>query len=434
MVASDLEEEAPLYWLRVKQAAERGATLIVANPRHTKTDRYADLKIRYSYGQEAAAVMALLSTLSPKRPDLSDAVKELVRDAVVKEAAKAFAEAENAVVFFGSEGTGLEGSAGLAKACANLLVATGHTGKANNGLVGVWDKGNVQGGWDMGLQPSAALADELKSAKVAYLVAADPAGDDPALKQALQAAEFVVVQELHHTASMELADVVLPAQSLTEREGTTTNGERRVQRYYPAVPPPEGTKADFAITAEIAAQMGKELQSASAGMVFFDIVAKFADYADLDYQILAEVQEQWPIIGREDLYYGGTGYANQQGLGVQLNTAAGRGEPVSLEIFDLPAETGTDGLLAVPVNRLYDQGNTMRYARFLFPRIDEPFVVVSGADAAALNLNGSAKIDLNGFSAEVDVKIDENLPQGVVLVPRSFGLPLHAPAPITVKN
>jgi len=434
VVASDLEEEAPLYWLRVKQAAERGAALIVANPRHTKTDRYAKYKIRYAYGQEAASVMALLSAISPKQPNLSEAVKQLARDGMVKAAAQAFSEAQNAVVLFGSEGTDLAVSAGLAKACANLLVATGHTGKVDNGLIGVWDKGNVQGGWDMGLRPSTTLAGDLNAAKVAYLTAADPAGDDPALKQALQAAEFVIVQELHHTASVDLADLVLPAQSFTEREGSTTNGERRVQRFYPAVPPVSDTKADFAITGEIAKRLGLELETAAAGMVFYSIVGKFADYADLDYQKLAEVSQQWPIIGRDDLYYGGTGYANLQGLGVQLETAAGRGEPVSLEIFELPAETPAEGLVAYPVTRLYDQGNAMRYAAVMFPRMDDPFVVVSGADAASLGLNGSAKIELNGFSADVDVKIDESLPQGVVLVPRSFGLPISAPAPIAVKK
>jgi len=244
----------------------------------------------------------------------------------------------------------------------------------------------------------------------------------------------VVVQELHHTATMELADVVLPAQSFTERDGTTTNGERRVQRFYPAVPPVSGTRADFAISAEIARRMGKELEATSAGMVFFRIVGAFADYADLDYQSLAETSEQWPIIGRDDLYYGGTGYANLQGLGVQLNNAAGRGEPVSLEIVDIPTQPASEDLLAVPVSRLYDQGNIMRYAAVMFPRIDEPFVVISRADAKQIGLNGSAKVTLNGFSAEVDIKIDENLPQGVVLVPRSFGLPLSAPAPITVEK
>ncbi|MEJ2757717.1 MAG: molybdopterin-dependent oxidoreductase, partial [Anaerolineales bacterium] len=404
VVASDLEEEAPLYWLRVKQAAERGAKLIVANPRRTKTDRYADYSLRYAYGQEAAVVMALLSAISPKQPNLSDDVKALSRDGMVKEAGEAFAQAGNAVVLFGSEGTGLVQSEALAKACANLLVATGHTGRPNNGLIGVWDKGNVQGAWDMGLTPSPALADELRAGKAAYLVGVDLAGDVPALKEAVGAAEFVVVQELHHTATMELADVVLPAQSFTEREGTTTNGERRVQRLYPAVPPTGKSKADFAIAAEIGEKMGIALEKTAAGMVFFGIVSKFADYADLDYRALSEVADQWPIIGRDDVYYGGTSYENKQGLGVQLSTSSGRGEPVSLEIFELPAVPAADGFTAVPVHRLYDQGNTMRYADVMFPRIAEPYVVLNTEDAAKLGLNGSVKVSLNGMSATVALK------------------------------
>jgi len=431
VVASDLEEEAPLYWLRIKQAAERGAALIVANPRRTKTDRYASHQIRYAYGQEADVVMALMNSLSPKRPDLSEDVKVLTRDEAVKNAAQAFADAENAVVVFGSEGVGLKQSEALAKACANLLIATGHTGRPNNGLIGAWDKGNAQGGWDMGLRPSASLFEDLKGAKVAYLAGVDPAGDDPALKMALVKAQFVVVQELHNTATMDLADVVLPAQSFIEREGSVTSGERRVQRFYPAVPPIADTRPDYAITAEIAARVGKELESSAAGMVFLGIVGKFADYADLDYQALAEVQQQWPIVDRDDLYYGGTSYANKQGLGVQLDNAAGRGEPVSLEIFELP-DRKANGLTAYPITRLYDQGNLLRYAPVMFPRIDSTFVMLNPADANGLG--ESATVELNGVEAEVDIKVNENVPQGAVLVPRSFGLPITAPTPITVKK
>ena len=105
----------------------------------------------------------------------------------------------------------------------------------------------------MGFRPEADLATALKG-KTVYIVGADPAGDDPALAKALKGAKFVVVQDLFQTATAELADVVLPAQAYTERDGTFTSGERRVQRFYPAVPPLGETKADYAITAEIAQQ------------------------------------------------------------------------------------------------------------------------------------------------------------------------------------
>ena len=59
VVASDLYEEAPIWWLRVKQAADRGATLIVANPRETKLDKFANFVVRYAYGDEVKTVQDL---------------------------------------------------------------------------------------------------------------------------------------------------------------------------------------------------------------------------------------------------------------------------------------------------------------------------------------------------------------------------------------
>ena len=97
VVASDLYNEAPVWHLRIKQAAKRGATLIVANPRDTKLDRYAKFVVRYSYGDEVKTV------------------QDLTRTAKIGDA---FVKAENAVILYGSEGLGLEGSSALATACA----------------------------------------------------------------------------------------------------------------------------------------------------------------------------------------------------------------------------------------------------------------------------------------------------------------------------
>ncbi|MFN8461904.1 MAG: 2Fe-2S iron-sulfur cluster-binding protein [Anaerolineales bacterium] len=124
VVASDLYQEAPVWYLRVKQAKERGATLIVMNPRETKLDRYASFKVRYEYGDEARTVH-----------DLTKKSKE--GDALLK--------SENVVILYGSEGLGVLGSQSLATACAKLLNENGFTGKPNNGLIGVWERANDQG-------------------------------------------------------------------------------------------------------------------------------------------------------------------------------------------------------------------------------------------------------------------------------------------------
>ena len=415
VVASDLYEEAPVWWLRVKQAAERGATLIVANTRETKLDKFANYVVRYSNGDEVKTVQDLGSS---------------------SKIAEAFAKAENAIVLFGSDGLGLAGSSNLAAACAKLLVDTGHTGKPNNGLIGVWPKANDQGAWEMGFRPESDLASVLNG-KTVYIAGADPAGDNPALEQALKDAKFVVVQELFQTKTAELADVVLPARAYTERDGTFTSGERRVQRFYPAVPPLDGTKADYAITAEIAKKLDIDLEGSSPVRVFEKLAASVKDFEGLSYAKLAEVTEQWPIVGRGDLYYGGTTYENTQGLGVQLVSAAERGETVSIP--DVQKEAGLrpkeDELLAVPVTKLYDRGTTVASAELLNERIGEATIALHPDAAKKLGLEAGAKVKVSfdGVKGEAVVKIDETISAGVALIPRSMGLAIREPVAIKVN-
>ena len=100
--------------------------------------------------------------------------------------------------------------------------------------------------------------------------------------------------------------------------------------------------------------------------------------------------EQWPIVGRGDLYYGGTTYENTQGLGVQLVSAAERGETVSIP--EVQKEAGLrpkeDELLAVPVTKLYDRGTTVAPAELLSERIGEATIALH-PDAAKKSGRGS---------------------------------------------
>lgn len=435
VIASDLEEEAPLWWLRVKQAAERGAKLIVASPRRTKLERSANYVVRYSYGDEAATLQAMVDSISPKRPEESEATKKLLRDDNVKAAAQEISQAENLVVFYGNDGTDLATSQAMASAAANLLIATGHVGRANNGLVAVWDKGNAQGAWDQGFRPGTDLATQLKEAGLLYIVGADPAGDDAQLAAAVDGAQFVVVQELLMTKTAQAADVVLPAQAYTEREGSYTSGERRVQRFYPAVPAVEGTRADFAIAANIAAALGLKLEDRIEGRAFNQLAAGTDAYNDVTYDQLAEVVEQWPIIGRADVYYGGTTYDNTQGLGVKLSSAAERGQSPALS-FAAPVErAAADGMMAVPVSKLYDRGNTLVPSKLLSMRLEVAQVVLNPEDAEGLGIEmgKAAKVTINGVKSNVTAFIDNSLPKGTALVPRGLGIAISGPTPVKVE-
>jgi len=206
----------------------------------------------------------------------------------------------------------------------------GHVGRLNNGLIGVWQRANDQGAWELGFRPEENLQAVFDKADAVYIAGADPFGDGLLKIKNAKTRPFIAVQDLFENETAKLADVVLPAQAYTERDGTFTSGERRVQRFYPAVPALEGPKPDFAITSQLAKQMGVILEGTSASVVFEIMVADQSSFAGLDYAKLAEVKSQWPIVGRGDLYYVGTTYENKDGLGVQLSNSAQRGEKFSL--------------------------------------------------------------------------------------------------------
>ncbi len=426
VIASDLHEEAPLWWLRIKGAVKRGATLIVVSPRPTRLEKFATHVVRYAYGEEVQTASAFLSE---NVGGASEAIRK---------AAEAFTAADNAVVLYGSEGLGLASSTALARICARLLEQTNHIGKPNNGLIGVWPYGNTQGAWDMGFRPTEDLVAALGRALVAYIVAADPAGDDSSLGMAIDRAAFVVVQDLFLTETAKLADVVLPASPYTEREGSYTSGERRVQRFNPVLPARPGPRADFAIAAQIGQRMGLQMEGRTASLVMAKIAAAVPDYAGVTYQAMAQVTEQWPIVGRSDLYYGGTTYDNNQGLGVQLSLPAQRGETVTLpRLLPLPVELlRPHGLLLAPYTRLYDRGSMVTPSKLIENRLVTPAVSVHPETALKFGLQEGQDllVVLNGTRCSLPVSLDETVPQGVGLVPRSAGFPLSEPVVVSAAE
>src|SRR6185503_2241373 len=134
------------------------------------------------------------------------------------------------------------------------------------------------------------------------------------------------------------------------------SGERRVQRFYQAVPVTGEAKADFAITAQIAGHMGIVLEGDSASAAFDRLAGSVKSFEGLSYAKVSEVRQQWPIVGRGDLYYGGTTYENKHGMGANLTSAATRGETVSLPRDDDSRQAHPrpkeNELLVVPITKL----------------------------------------------------------------------------------
>ena len=178
------------------------------------------------------------------------------------------------------------------------------------------------------------------------------------------------------------------------------------------------------------AELGIELKGRFPSIVFPQLAKDVLGYADLSYQKLAESHEQWPIIGREDLYYGGTGYKNDQGLGVQLAPLGGT-VPSGAQA---PAMPDAD-LIAVPVTTLYDHGTTLLPSEILAPRTPAPYLVLNPADADKQKATDgmTVSVTVNGVSSTVVVIVDQNIPAGFALLPRSMGISISEPSAIEIR-
>lgn len=436
VVATDLHEEVPVWWLRVKQAAQRGASLVVLNLRTTRLDECSHHVIHYPPGQAVATLHQLVNDAKVAAPDTDNSP--------INAAAEIIIQANNVVAFYGAEGLTYGETDTVARLLANLLLIKNeneesHAGQLNNGLIPVWPHNNTQGAWDMGIHPAwapgyktvenpgksaaeiydAAQTGELKAL---FVVGADPIGDG--LMPDKGKLDFLVVQELFMTETAASADVVLPAQSWAEREGTFTSGERRVQRYYPAIQPVGDARPDWQILAQIGERVGLEKPAFAASLLFRDIAKAVPQYKGMDYRALAKVEKQWPDVGGDDLYYGGNAYKNLVGLGMQWPVEAESASLDHFELGDLP-QHDVSGVGVVRTAALYTPGTLINHTALLAPRMAVPTLTIHRNDAAAFQLteDESIQLELNGSVAEVKVHVNGRAPEGVALL---HGVPYQA--------
>ncbi len=428
VVASDMHQEAPVWWLRVKQATERGAKLVVLNARPTRLDRYAAHLLPYAPGGAVEMAHQLLNTARVALDgDEADALQA---------AAATLVQCNNLVAFYGGEGVSYEQSELLARVLGNLLLlknedGANHAGRLNNGLVPVWPHNNTQGAWDMGVRPDAGpgyqpLAERgMDAAQIAgavgagdlsalYVMGSDPIGDG--LLSDRGHLEFLVVQELFLTETARQADVVLPARSWAEREGTFTSGERRVQRFYPAIAPLGECLSDWQILARLGEHFGLGKPPFAAGLVFRDIADVVPQYEGMSYRSLARVVEQWPHVGGEDLYYGGTSYDNKSGVGEQWSSAA-EAEDAAVELFEVPSTSTTpveapsasdQGLTALATTVLYRSGTLVDHSDVIASRVVPPSILLHEADATGYGVEegDTVTVEIGGQRLSLPAQVD----------------------------
>jgi NADH-quinone oxidoreductase subunit G len=404
VIASDIEEEAPIWRLRIKQAHDRGAYVAVANLRETRMEAFANTKHHYGVG------------------GASDALAQLGKDEHI-------AKANNLVIFAGAEGLTLSESSALMQACANLLIDGGRVGKVNNGLIGVFPGANRMGAHYMGFSAEATADIIANPPHVLILAGADVMADDPMAAEWLGKAKHVISLSLFQDDATGGAALALPIQSFAERDGTFVNGERRVQRFYAAQGPLGEALPLWQLVGRIAEQLQFGRVKLSAAALFLDLAKEVSAFNGLNYGALSKVERQYPEVGGSDLYYGGTSYKNTGGIGVQLPATGGTVAAVAK-----PAKHDSKGKLTiVPTTRLYNRERVFLPTTMAQPRVLAPYISLSKDDAKDLGVAQGDVVEVslpNNTSVRLRAHVN-GVAKGLALVPRNLS---DCATPLTITT
>lgn len=413
VIASDLEEEVPIWRLRLKQAQDRGAYLVVANARPTRMEEFAvegerdgnpvaGDAIRYAPGEAA-------KTLDNLNSDYKDIAKKL-------------ADAENLVIVAGAEGLALDGSRALMQAAANFLIDTGHVGKPNNGLLSTIPGPNGMGLHYMGFTPETTADIVANPPKVLIIAQCEPLDDDPTADEWLSDVDTVITLALLPNMTTEASTYVLPIQSFAERDGTFINGERRVQRFYTAQGPVGDSLPMWKALSAVREKLGQGRTKLSAAAVMLDITKNVDVFEGMRYKELSWTKRQFPDVGGEDKYYGGTAYQNKGGLGIQIPTAADNGAKVKTSKVTLPdvAKAAKGTVTVLPVTRLYNRSTLYKPSTVIAPRTDTPYVTVNPKDAKSAGFadGDSVEVAFGDHLVVVRAIVSEDIPAGTAVLPR----------------
>jgi formate dehydrogenase major subunit len=351
----------PVTGAKIKQVFMKGVTSIVVDPIKTKLAELATYHLQIRPGTNVAILNMIchyiitdnlvddifINEHTEKYQEFKSHVEGLNMDELsvltgvdkelVRKAAFAYATAERAMEFHGLGVTEHFQGSKTVMLLSNLAMMTGNIGRNGVGLNPLRGQNNVQGAADMGVQPhqgagymdinkpevqqyyadkygvekmperegykipqmlDAAIDGKLKAL---YIMGEDTIMTDPNTNHSIKAfenLELIVVQELFMTATTEMADVILPASSYFEKNGTFTNGERRVQRVNKVVEPIGNTKPDGQIIIDMMDRLGYQQPTGltyNAANVIEEISDVIPFMKGLSWDRLGDNGLQWPI-------------------------------------------------------------------------------------------------------------------------------------------
>lgn len=361
-IGSNTTETHPIIGLEVKHAVQKGAKVIVANPKRIDLVDIADIWLSHKPGSDVAILMGMCKIILDEGLDNQDFFEvrcenfqgfkkslesfspELVEEVTgvpwvrIQEAARIYAKNSPASILFAMGITQHSHGTDNVLAVANLAMLTGNVGKESAGVNPLRGQNNVQGACDLGALPNVypgyqrvndesiqkkfqkvwgvqldsnvglTVTEIINKAhegkiKAIFIVGENPMLSDPDInhvREALLKLELLVVNDIFLSETAEFAHVVFPAASFAEKDGTYTNTERRVQRIRKAIEPVGGSKPDWWIVSEIAQRMkAKGFDFSCASDIMDEIATLSPIYGGIDFERIDDVGLQWPCPNKD---------------------------------------------------------------------------------------------------------------------------------------
>lgn len=354
----------PIVARRIVRAKEKGAKIITVDPRVTETARISDMHLALKGGTNMILVNAFGNVLinenlydkdfvanhtdnfeeykkivEPYTPEYAEKYTNVPAN-VIRQAMREYANAKDSMILYGMGVCQFSQAVDVVKGLASLALLTGNLGRPNVGIGPVRGQNNVQGACDMGALPDVypgyqkvtnpqirekfekawgvtlpseigvkltevphAVLEENKI-KAYYIFGEDPVQSDPdasEVREALDACEFVVVQDIFMNKTALHADVILPATSWGEHDGVYSCADRGFQRIRKAVEPKGDVKTDWDIICRVSTAMGYPMQYNNTKEIWDEMRSLTPSFFGATYEKMEKLGcIQWPCRSESD--------------------------------------------------------------------------------------------------------------------------------------
>ncbi len=464
MWGSNAVEAHPLAGRRVMQAKKKGIPIVVVDPRLSATARLADKWIRFNPSTHIALANNMMYYIIKEGLEDKEFIKERTKgfddlkktvekyadatnihgvpQATVKEFARQYATAKNAVIIYCLGITELTTGTDNVRSMGNLSLLTGNIGRPGVGVNPLRGQNNVQGACDMGAYPNvysgyqavavadnrakmekawgmkegslpdwygSTLTEQINDAgtvvKAMYFLGLNPTvsyPDSNHVREQLKKLDFCVMQDIFWNESCEYADVVLPGTCFAEKDGTFTSGERRVNRVRKAVDGPGQSKYDWEIIGMVAKKLGlKGFDWKSAKDVWDDMRSVTPGQFGVTYEKIEKPEAiHWPC---PTIEHPGTPILH---IG-KFSAADGKGTMFGLE-YKAPAEVADAQypytLMTGRVIFHYHTRTQTDRAAQLHYEVPESYIQINTQDAKQLGIKEGEKIKVSSRRGETITK------------------------------